>query len=192
MLQIMIPVSILRKIPLAAFAILFATLFQPLALAMTPPELERASRGALSALFTRNAKAAEIGRRSVAALVFPDAHMLGAGLAVQTGSGVLFYKNTPRAFFNLSGSSVGLELGIQKFNLVLFFEDDAALEKLFQVGGFEIGTAPSLVVFDGIFSGRLSSSSLRSGIDAFTFRQQGLMISLGLGKNKFTEFVPGS
>jgi lipid-binding SYLF domain-containing protein len=188
----MSPESILRKIRPAAIAALLIAMFAPHAEALTPPQLERASLAALSSLYARNSKAAEIGRRSVGALIFPGAHMLGAGLAVQTGSGVFFYKNTPRAYFNLSGASVGLEVGIQKFDLILFFEDDAAVDKLYQVGGFEIGTAPSLVIFDGIFAGKLSTSSVRSGIDAFISSQQGLMISFGLGKNKFTEYIPGN
>jgi lipid-binding SYLF domain-containing protein len=188
----MSPVSNLRKICAALFAPLFLAFLAPHAIAMSTPELERASLGALSSLYARNSKAAEIGRRSVAYLVFPDSHMVGVGLAVQSSTGVLFYKNTPQAYFNLSGFSAGLELGVQKFNLILFFENDAALDKLYQAGGFEIGTAPSLVVFDGIFAGKLSTSSARSGIHAFISRQQGLMISFGLGKNKLTEFVPGN
>jgi lipid-binding SYLF domain-containing protein len=186
------PASNLRKFPATVVAVLLSTFFAPHALAMNTPELERAALGALSSLYARNSRAAEIGRRSVASLVFPDSHMVGAGLAVQTGSGVLFYKNAPQAYFNLSGSSVGLEVGIQKFDLILFFEDDAALDKLYQAGGFAIGTAPSLVIFDGLFAGKLSTTSARSGIHAFISRQRGLMISLGLGKNKLTEFVPGN
>jgi lipid-binding SYLF domain-containing protein len=160
------------------------------AAAFSKPELEREARGALSKVYSRNSVAADLGRRCVAVLVFPDAHMVGLGLAIQSGTGVLFFKNAPAAYFNLTGISAGLELGVQKFDYAIFFEDQTALDELYRWGGFEFGIAPSLVVADGILSGKLSTSSVKSGVHPFLFGQEGLMISLGIGKNKLTEYSP--
>ena len=160
------------------------------AAAFSKPELEREARGALSKVYSRNSVAADLGRRCVAVLVFPDAHMVGLGLAIQSGTGVLFFRNAPAAYFNLTGISVGLELGVQKFDYAIFFEDQTALDELYRWGGFEFGIAPSLVVADGILSGKLSTSSVKSGVHPFLFGQEGLMISFGIGKNKLTEYSP--
>ena len=160
------------------------------AAAFSKPELEREARGALSKVYSRNSVAADLGRRCVAVLVFPDAHMVGLGLAIQSGTGILFFKNAPAAYFNLTGISAGLELGVQKFDYAIFFEDQTALDELYRWGGFEFGIAPSLVVADGILSGKLSTSSVKSGVHPFLFGQEGLMISLGIGKNKLTEYSP--
>jgi lipid-binding SYLF domain-containing protein len=160
------------------------------AAAFSKPELEREARGALSKVYSRNSVAADLGRRCVAVLVFPDAHMVGLGLAIQSGTGVLFFKNAPAAYFNLTGISAGLELGVQKFDYAIFFEDQTALDELYRWGGFEFGIAPSLVVADRILSGKLSTSSVKSGVHPFLFGQEGLMISLGIGKNKLTEYSP--
>ncbi|MFM8981839.1 MAG: hypothetical protein ACKOLA_02830, partial [Spartobacteria bacterium] len=84
------------------------------------PELEREALGALSKLYSRNSLAAALGRSSTAVLVFPGAHMIGLGLAVQTATGVLFYRNAPAAYFNLTGFSLGLEVGVQKFDYAFF------------------------------------------------------------------------
>ena len=160
------------------------------AAAFSKPELEREARGALSKVYSRNSAAADLGRRCLAVLVFPDAHMVGLGVGIQTGTGVLFFKNAPAAYFNLTGISAGLELGVQKFDYAIFFEDQTALDELYRWGGFEFGIAPSLVVADGILSGKLSTSSVKSGVHPFLFGQEGLMISLGIGKNKLTEYSP--
>jgi len=160
------------------------------AAAFSKPELEREARGALSKVYSRNSAATDLGRRCLAVLVFPDAHMVGLGLAIQSGTGVLFFKNTPAAYFNLTGISAGLELGVQKFDYAIFFDDQVALDELYRWGGFEFGIAPSLVVADGIFSGKLSTRSERPGVHPFVFGQEGLMISLGFGKNKLTEYSP--
>lgn len=79
---------------------------------------------------------------------------------------------------------------MQKFDYAIFFEDQSALDELYRWGGFEFGIAPSLVVADGILSGKLSTSSVKSGVHPFLFGQEGLMISLGIGKNKLTEYSP--
>lgn len=171
-------------------ALVLGASLAPSAAAMSVPELERAAGGALSQLYARNSKAAEIGRRAVAVLVFPDVRMVGAGVAVQSATGVLFHNRQALAHFNLTGFSAGLELGIRKFNCVIFFQDEATLDKLYQFGGFEIGVAPTLVIGDGMFAGRLSSVSARSGVDVFVFGQKGFMVSLGFGKSKITEYSP--
>ena len=160
------------------------------AAAFSKPELERQALGALSKLYSRNSDAADLGRHCLAVVVFPDAHMVGLGLAIQSATGVLFFQRTPAAYFNLTGISAGLELGVQKFNYAIFFEDRAALDELYRWGGFECGITPSLVVGDGIFSGKLSTVSIKSGVHPFLFGQEGFMISLGLGKNKLTEYSP--
>jgi lipid-binding SYLF domain-containing protein len=160
------------------------------AAAFSKPDLEREARGALSKVYSRNSVAADLGGSCLAVLVFPDAHRVGLGLAIQSGTGVLFFKNAPAAYFNLTGISAGLELGVQKFDYAIFFEDHTALDELYKDGGFEFGIASTLVVGDGIFSGKHSTSSVKSGVHPFLFGQEGLMISLGIGKNKLTEYSP--
>ena len=162
----------------------------PKAAAVSTPELEREALGALSKLYARNSVAAGWGRNSVAVLVFPGAHMVGLGLAVQTGTGVLFYRNAAAAYFNLTGFSLGLEAGVQKFDYTIFFENEEALDKLYQAGGFEFGTAPTLVVGNGIFAGKLSTTSVRAGVGPFLSGQTGFMLSMGIGKTKLTEYSP--
>jgi lipid-binding SYLF domain-containing protein len=158
--------------------------------AASTPELEREALGALSKLYSRNPVAAELGRNSVAVLVFPGAHMVGLGLAVQTATGVLFYRNAPAAYFNLTGFSLGLEAGVQKFDYAIFFEDEAGLDRLYAARGFEFGIAPTLVIGDGIFEGKVSTTSVQAGVYPFVSGQMGFMVSLGLGKTKLTEYSP--
>lgn len=180
-------IAILPK-PCLVLALILA--FLPQALAFSKPELEREALGALSKLYSRNSVAADLGRRSVAVLVFPGGHMVGLGLAVQSASGVLFYRNAAAAYFNLTGVSLGLEVGVQKFDYAIFFEDNSALNTLYQAGGFEIGVTPAIVIGDGIYAGKLTTTSARSGVYPFLSGQTGLMVSLGLGKSKLTEYSP--
>jgi lipid-binding SYLF domain-containing protein len=71
-----------------------------------------------------------------------------------------------------------------------FFMNDASLNYLKKSGGWEVGTAPSLVVVDSAVAGSLSTTTLNKGIYVFFFNQKGLMGGLGLQGTKITEYTP--
>jgi lipid-binding SYLF domain-containing protein len=97
----------------------------------------------------------------------------------------------PLSFHNLTGLSCGLELGIQKFGYAIFFMSEDALDYLYDSRGFEIGTSPSLVIGDGIFSHSASTTNNRPGILTFAFNKTGLMLDVGVHLAKITEYEPG-
>jgi lipid-binding SYLF domain-containing protein len=162
----------------------------PHAEAVSPNEIEKKARGALSRLFRRSRVAAENADRAYAILVFPEAKKLALGIGVETATGVLFEKSKPMSFYNLTGFSCGLEMGIQKFGYAIFFMNEDALDYLYDSRGFEIGSSPSLVIADGIFSHSASSTNQRPGILTFAFSQTGLMLNIGVHIAKITEYEP--
>ena len=81
-------------------------------------------------------------------------------------------------------ASYGLQAGIQTFGYALIFMTDAALKYLDRSEGFELGTAPSIVVLDKGAAGGLSTSSAQSDMYAMFFDQRGLMGGLGLQGTK--------
>ncbi|NBS51949.1 MAG: hypothetical protein EBS96_04910 [Spartobacteria bacterium] len=150
-------------------------------------ELERNSLGALSKLYRENGIAVDLCERAVGMLVFPEIHNLGAGLALQTASGVLFVKLQPADYFNLTGFSLGAELGIQKYGCVVFFMDEDALEWFYKSSGFRLGLSGSVVIADELL-GSLAHPSRR--IQTFVFDQTGMMLSLGIQLMKITKYYP--
>ena len=77
--------------------------------------------GALSKLYRENSRTVDLYDHAAAILIFPEVHKIGAGLALQTATGVLFLNRRPTDYFNLTGFSVGLELGVQKYSCAIFF-----------------------------------------------------------------------
>ncbi|WP_420196903.1 lipid-binding SYLF domain-containing protein [Chthoniobacter flavus] len=65
-----------------------------------------------------------------------------------------------------------------------------AMGHLHRQGGWELGSAPSLVVVDRGTAGSLNTTNLKSGIYAFFFNQKGLMGGLGLQGSKITQIHP--
>ena len=153
-------------------------------------EISAAATQALNDLYASNHKAYELGHRAVAVLVFPSITKGGFLVAVHHGDGALFMHHGTAGYYNSSAASYGFQAGIQKFGYALFFMNHNALSHLHDQGGWELGSAPSLVVVDQGISKSLSTTNLKKGIYAFFFNQKGLMGGLGLQGSKITEIHP--
>jgi lipid-binding SYLF domain-containing protein len=88
-----------------------------------------------------------------------------------------------------SSASYGLQAGLQKFGYAMFFMNDASLAYLRQSGGWEVGSAPSLVVVDTGLARSLSTTTLQKGIYVFFFSQKGLRGGLGPQGTKITRYT---
>ena len=76
------------------------------------------------------------------------------------------YVVVERGYHNTVAASYGFQAGLQKFGYVMFFITDSSLAYLHKSGGFEVGSAPSLVVVDTWIAKSLSSTTLKKGIYA--------------------------
>jgi lipid-binding SYLF domain-containing protein len=153
-------------------------------------ELDRLSIKALHRLYDRNAKARTLGERAVAILVFPEVIKAGFMVAAQRGDGVLFKNGQVVGYYNMTSAGYGIQAGIQKLSYALLFMDEDSLKYLKKSNGFDIGSAPGLVMGDQGFSGSLSVASFQHGIAAFIWGQEGLMGGLGLQGTKITRYHP--
>ena len=151
-------------------------------------ELERNSLGALSKLYRQHGSSIDLFDQALAVLVFPEIHEIGAGLALQTASGVLFVKRRPADYFNLTGFSLGAELGVQKYGCAIFFMDEDALESFYRSSGFRLGLSGSVVIADELLG---SCAHPERRIQTFVFDQTGMMLSLGIQLMKMTKYYPG-
>jgi lipid-binding SYLF domain-containing protein len=164
--------------------------FAPRSGAYTAEELQTKSERALNRLYEGNKKARAIGEKAIAVLVFPEVIKGGFMVAAQRGDGVLFKQGMVSGYYNTTSVGYGIQAGIQKYSYALFFMDEDSLKYLHKSGGFEVGTAPSLVVVDEGVASSLSTTTLQKGIYAFLFGHKGLMGGLGLQGTKITEFTP--
>jgi lipid-binding SYLF domain-containing protein len=144
----------------------------------------------LRGLLAQNAVARVIDHHSSAVLVFPSITKGGFMIGGQHGEGALLLRNGNVVYFKTMAASYGVQAGIQKFGYALFFINGHAINHLYEQGGWELGSAPSLVVVDKGMSGSMSTTSLRKDIYAFFFNQKGLMGGMGLQGSKITRMYP--
>ena len=135
-------------------------------------------------MYAKAPKAKELAAKSKGILVFPTILKAGFMFGGQYGEGALRKEGRTVGYYNTVAASYGLQAGIQTFGYALIFMTDAALKYLDKSEGFELGTAPSIVVLDKGAAGGISTSSAQSDMYAMFFDQRGLMGGLGLQGTK--------
>lgn len=159
-------------------------------MATSARRLDKKAANALAELYANNAKARELGKKATAVLVFPEIVKGGFIFGGLRGDGALIRHGKVVGYYNTTAASYGLQAGIQKYSYALFFMNDKSLKALDNSGGFELGTAPNIVIADKALSGGMSTMTLQKDIYAFFFDQKGLMAGLGLQGTKITKYTP--
>jgi len=171
-----------------AFAFVISLLAgQNPALAATDEELMSLAKSSLNKLYAKSPRAKELSQKAKAILVFPKIVKGGFIVGGMFGKGVLLKDGKIAGYYNTVAASYGLQVGVQKYGYALFFMTDESLKYLDKSGGWELGTAPSIVIADEGVSGGISTTSAQSNIYAFFFDQKGLMGGLGLQGTKITK-----
>ena len=149
------------------------------------------SRAALVKLYASDPKAAALGKNAKAVLVFPEILKGGFVINGQGGNGAMI-RDTGKisGYYQSVATSYGLEAGIQKFGYALFFMDDGAFKNIDRSGGWELGTAPNLTVFNTGAAGSVSNATLNKGTVAMFFDQRGLMGGISVQTSKITRIHP--
>jgi lipid-binding SYLF domain-containing protein len=172
----------------AVLVVITAALIVPnRAVAASAAEIKRDAEKSLKKLYAKSIKASALGEKAKAILVFPGITKGGFIVGGQYGEGVLLREGKAVAYYNSVSASYGLQAGIQKFGYALFFMTDAALKYLDKSDGWELGTAPNIVIVDTGAAGGISTTSAQSDMFAFFFNQKGLMAGIGLQGTKITK-----
>ena len=139
---------------------------------------------AIQDMYAEEPKSKDLVARSKGILVFPTILKAGFMFGGQYGEGALRKKGRTVGYYNTVAASYGFQAGIQTYGYALIFMTDAALKYLDKSEGFELGSAPSIVVLDKGAAGGISTSSAQSDMYAMFFDQRGLMGGLGLQGTK--------
>ena len=179
------------QIILVVFAVMAASLTAPAAWAAgKAATIERNSRDALALLYETSPGAKALSNDSDGILVFPKIVKGGLIVGGQYGEGALFKQEALAGYYSTAAASFGLQAGLQTFGYAIFFTDAAALSYLDRSDGWEIGTAPNVVVVDKGAAASLTTTSGRGNIYVFFFDQKGVMAGLTIEGSKITTINP--
>lgn len=114
--------------------------------------------------------------------VFPSMNKAGLGVGGSYGRGVVFERGEPVGTTSSLQGTVGLQIGVQNFSQIIFFQDEAAL-RTFQRGNFEFSAQATAVA---VTSGAAKTTSYEKGVAVFIMAKGGLMAEASVGGQKFT------
>ncbi len=160
------------------------------ALAASASEIDHKVTDVLKRLYDTTPGSKILGDKAKGILVFPKIVKAGFLIGGHMGDGALLKQGKTVAYYRSIAASFGLQAGLQAFDYVLMFMDDASLEYMDKSRGWELGTGTSLVVLDKGVAGSLSSTTLRKGVYAFIFDQKGVMAGIGLEGTNIIKITP--
>ena len=113
--------------------------------------------------------------------VFPSMNKGGFGVGGSYGRGVVFERGEPAGTTSSVQGTVGLQIGVQNFAQIIFFQDEAAM-RTFQRGNFEFSAQATAIAAT---AGAAKTTSYEKGVAVFIMAKGGLMAEASVGGQKF-------
>jgi lipid-binding SYLF domain-containing protein len=163
---------------------LYACAWPPIA---TSPPSENEQQKAYTSLktFKNKVELSEYFDRAVAYAVFPNTVRGGAGFGGAYGYGWVFYKNELIGRTSTIEVSVGVNIGAQWYQQILFFKTEESFQR-FRRGGFEFAGQAHTAAASWGASG---TPSYHSEIALFTELKSGLLVEASVGTHRL-DFAP--
>jgi lipid-binding SYLF domain-containing protein len=114
--------------------------------------------------------------------VFPGVGKGGVGVGGAYGRGEVYEQGRLIGHADLSQATIGFQLGGQKFDEVILFENEAALEE-FKRGEFAFSANASAVALK---SGEAVAADYENGVAVFVEPRAGAMFEASIGGQSFT------
>ncbi len=169
--------------------LIFTLSLADVSIAKTAKQIDLEVNEALN-LFSKQVKGAkEFLNTAKGVLVIPNIVKAGLGVGGQYGEGAMRIGGKTVEYYSVAAGSVGLQIGVQKTNLVLVFRQDDALKKFRAGSGWKAGVDGSVAFIDAGAGKSLDTMNLNDPVVAFLFGQKGLMASAAIEGGKFTKLV---
>ena len=114
--------------------------------------------------------------------IFPNVGKGGIGVGGAHGKGLVYKGDEVVGRTSLTQFTVGLQLGGQVYQQVIFFEDEASFNN-FTGGNFELSAQASAIA---AAAGVAANATYRYGVAIFTLGKSGLMYEASVGGQKFS------
>ena len=114
-------------------------------------------------------------------VIFPNVGKGAIGIGGAAGNGIVFQNGRPIGSASMKQVSVGFQFGGQAYREVIFFENEAALNR-FKQDNFEFSAQASAVAAT---AGASTNVKYADGVMIFTQEKGGLMYEASVGGQKF-------
>ena len=130
------------------------------------------------------------GARGV--LVIPKMIKAGVILGMEFGEGALIVDEIKVQYYRAFTTSLGIQVGIGRKDLVILFFDDSAMDDFLYSSGWEVGVDGSVALFTIGAGGSADTITSKDPIVGFVFGHKGLIAGISLEGTKFSKSWPAS
>jgi len=124
-------------------------------------------------------------------LVFPDIKEGGFFVGGRYGEGVLRHKRKTLGYYEMVSASIGFQMGVQEYSLIIAFTSDAALERFLNDDDeWDTDVDGKIAVAEWNSKEELDDVEFKDDMVAFIFDSNGLMGSFTMEGTKFKKINP--
>jgi lipid-binding SYLF domain-containing protein len=158
--------------------------------AKTKGEINASVTAALSRFEKQVKGSTEYLKGAKGVLVMPNITKAGFVVGGKYGQGALQVGGKPVGYYSLTEGSVGWQIGVEMYDMVILFMTDEVLKKFRSSEGWEVGVDAEITLIK--VGAEVSVETLRSQhpIAGFVFDQKGLMGGVSIKGAKFTKINP--
>jgi lipid-binding SYLF domain-containing protein len=144
-------------------------------------KIDEVAAETLERLFTENPKAKGLYDEAVGWAVFDNAKV-AFGISGGGGKGVAVSKKSgDRAYMNMGTAGIGLGIGVNKYQVVFFFQDDTTLENFIQKG-WQADAGATAAAGKSAAEARTNFSN---GLAIYQLTEKGLMANADVAGTKY-------
>ena len=123
-------------------------------------------------------------------LVMPNITKAGFVVGGQYGTGALQVEGKTVSYYSLAGASVGFQAGAEKYDMIILFITDEALNKFQASNGWEAGVDAEVTMIKVGADVSLETLRSQSPVVGFVIDQKGLMGGVSIKGAKFSKTQP--
>jgi lipid-binding SYLF domain-containing protein len=159
-------------------------------LAKSAKEIDKDANEAINTFIAENKGGDTFLVKAKAFLVFPDIKEAGFFVGGKYGEGVLRVQRTTKAYYSIKSASVGMQMGVQQYAMIIAFTTDAALNKFLLDDEWKTDIDGKIAMAEWNSKEELDDIDFDTDMVAFVFDSKGMMGSFTMEGTQFKRIKP--
>ena len=153
-------------------------------------EIDRDVNGALSVFYSEVNGAKNYLDKASGYVVFPDVKEAGFFVGGKYGEGALRVNGVTKGYYSITSASMGFQIGMQKYSLIIVFTSDDALKKFMNDDDWDTDIDFNIAMANWNNDEELDDIDFGSNMVGFVFDSTGMMGNFSMEGTRFERIHP--
>ena len=180
----------MKQMKLLSLLLVMLFAFSTTATAKSAKSIDKDANKAINMFIADNKGGDAFLVKAKAFLVFPDIKEAGMFIGGKYGEGVLRVGRTTKAYYSITAASVGMQMGVQQYAMIIAITSDAALNKFLLDDDWKTDVDGKIAMAEWNSKEELDNIDFDDDMVAFVFDSKGMMGSFTMEGTKFKRIKP--